>query len=67
MDFCQNCYDNGGEVKPGEAGCWCETLGYYINAWFGNCPEEQKTYSAERALFTPLRSKIFLRLKYRTK
>lgn len=39
MDFCQNCYANGGRVKPGEAGCWCETFGYYINAWFGTCPE----------------------------
>ncbi len=38
MDFCSNCYTRGGIVKPGEAGCWCESKHYYINAWFGSCP-----------------------------
>lgn len=39
LDFCTNCYQNGGTVKDGEAGCWCESKGYYVNAWFGDCPE----------------------------
>ncbi len=38
-DFCQNCYDNNGRVKSYEAGCFCDNMGIYVNAWFGSCPE----------------------------
>ena len=36
-DFCVNCYKRGGIVKEGESGCFCQSSGSYINAWFGTC------------------------------
>jgi len=37
QDFCQNCYQRNGLVKPAQIACWCDSSSSYINAWSGSC------------------------------